>query len=104
MRSAKNQPCLANVVKTPAPAKPMKIQPQQYYLLVSVHDKKDDNSEIVLPEGVQVQPYGHVIAVGPNCQFCTVGDLVLFLPQNMIGMEDKTFIIPESCVFAKYVS
>lgn len=80
----------------------MTIQPTQYYLLIEMRDLKAD-TKIVLPEGLRRQPHGLVLATGPDCKFCTAGDLVLFLPQNLIGFEgQEEFILPESAVFAKF--
>lgn len=80
----------------------MKITPTQQFLLIKMRDLNADN-KIVLPEGVQRHPHGEVLATGPDCKFCVVGDLVLFLPQNLIGFEHtKEFILPESAVFGKY--
>jgi len=65
-------------------------------------------SGITLPDTAQVQPYGEVLAVGPQCTIAAVGDHVLFMPDcGPIGFrnansEAEVFIIPEGSVFAKY--
>lgn len=82
----------------------MKVIPTQYFLLIRMHDVPSD-STVQLPEGLKREPYGEVIAHGPQCTFCTTGDFVLFLPNEyMAGFDqghDERFIIAESCVFAK---
>lgn len=79
----------------------MKLIPQQYYLLIQIRDVAAD-SKIQLPEGVLRQPHGEVIAVGPDCKFCKVGDRIMFMLQNVIRFEHtEDAIIAEGAVFAK---
>ena len=82
----------------------MRVIPTYNFLLIRMHDIGTD-SDIELPEGFRREPYGEVLEAGPDCKVCQVGDLVLFLPQNMIAAFDKghdeRFIIPEPAVFAK---
>lgn len=79
----------------------MKLIPQQYYLLIQIRDVASD-SKVLLPEGVQRQPHGEVIAVGPDCKFCKVGDRVMFMLNNVIRFEHtQDAIIAEGAVFAK---
>lgn len=79
----------------------MKLIPQQYYLLIRIRDIAAD-SKIALPEGVLRQPHGEVIAVGPDCKFCHVGDKVMFMLNNLVRFEHtEDAIIAEGAVFAK---
>jgi NADPH:quinone reductase-like Zn-dependent oxidoreductase len=59
---------------------------------------------IKLPDGLNIEPYGEVIAVGPDCKIVKVGDFVMFVPQAYIaGFDqgaDERFIISEGSVFA----
>ena len=86
----------------------MQIIPTQNYILVRIHDAAAPVSGLVLPEGSsERQPYGEVIAVGPDCKLCTPGESVLFLPGNLLaGFDqgnDAKFILPEGAVFAKLI-
>lgn len=51
-----------------------------------------------------MEPYGEVIAVGPDCKIVKVGDKVLFVPEAYVaGFDrgsDERFIISEGSVFA----
>lgn len=80
----------------------MKITPTQSFVLVRMHDI--ETSKIKLPEGLQLEPWGEVIAIGPDCKFAKVGDNVKFLPENYVcGFDrggDERFIIGEGCIFA----
>lgn len=82
----------------------MQIIPQQNYLLIRVHDVPSD-SAVALPEGIQREPYGEVIAHGSDCKFCMTGDFVLYMPSALLtGFDqfgDQRFIISEGSVFAK---
>lgn len=86
----------------------MTIQPAQNYLLIRMQDLKTD-SRLVLPEtSGPLHPHGKVLLVGPFCEFTKEGDLVLFLPQNLImGFNEQTssecFLLPETAVIGKYV-
>lgn len=86
----------------------MSILPSQSFLLVKMRDLKTD-SRIALPETLGPRhPHGHVIACGAECKFVHVGDLVLFLPQNLFmgfneGTPDECFLLPENAVVGWYV-
>lgn len=81
----------------------MKLTPTYNYLLIRVHNVPTD-SPIELPETAQQEPYGEVIAAGPDCKVCKVGDKVVYRPDNLVcGFDqgkDERFIIPEPAVFA----
>src|SRR6266478_1134687 len=80
----------------------MKITPTQAFVLVRMKDI--ESGTIALPEVLQQEPYGAVVAVGPECKFTKVGDHVKFLPENFVcGFDkggDERFIIGEGCIFA----
>lgn len=83
----------------------MKIQPTFKHILIKLVNEHVD-SGLVLPEGTRLNPYGEVLAIGPDVTTCTVGDKLLFMPEHAIGFnegEDEVFIINEGVVFGKYV-
>lgn len=78
----------------------MTVRPAQAFLLVEIRDAAPD-SGIVRLDG-PAEPYGFVLACGPDCKFVVAGDRILFLPDNMLGFEgSKNVIVPETAVFAK---
>ena len=85
----------------------MTIQPTANYFLCSVHEGKNLEAGLVLPENVELQPYAKVLAIGPDVKTLALGDLVLFHPSNAVfadTIDDQRIVIaPEGCVFAKYV-
>ncbi len=82
----------------------MQLKPLQSNILCSVHEGGD--SAIVLPEGVNANPYAKVLALGPDCKFIAVGDHVLFHPSNATFADkidgQQVVIAPEAACFAKY--
>lgn len=80
----------------------MKITPTTNYCLVRMRDRYTNNV-VKLLEGVKIEPYGEVVAVGPDCKIVKVGDNVLFVPEAYIaGFDqgaDERFIISEGSVF-----
>lgn len=80
----------------------MKITPTQSFVLVRMKDVESPN--ISLPEGLQLEPYGVVVAIGPDCKFTKIGDAVKFLPDNFVcGFDkggDERFIVGEGAIFA----
>ena len=80
----------------------MKITPIQSFVLVRMKDVP--TNKIELPEGLQLEPYGIVVAVGNDCRYVKVGDNVKFLPENFVcGFDkggDERFIIGEGSIFA----
>jgi hypothetical protein len=92
----------------------MTLKPCFYYLLVRLFDpsnlKSNGKKVIELPDAVRQQqmedfPHGIVEAVGPECKTFKIGDKVLFLPSNCIGLEEGNplRLVPESAVFAHYI-
>lgn len=84
------------------------IYPTQNFLLVRMKNLKEPEGGLILPQASEpMHPYGEVIARGPHCKICDVGDNVLFLPNNMVaGFDegpDAKFIIAETAVFGKVV-
>lgn len=83
------------------------IEPQSYYFL-AIEGRLNIPHIIHRPDAVE-NPYTHgvVLAVGPDCKKTKVGDKVLYLPSNAIGLEHPDHglchIVPDSAVFAKYV-
>lgn len=81
----------------------MTIIPTQAFLLIRVHNVPDQGT-ILTPDATKL-PYGEVLAAGPKCEFCAVGDSVLFRPENYVAGfdqgQDEKFIIPEAAVFGK---
>jgi NADPH:quinone reductase-like Zn-dependent oxidoreductase len=80
----------------------MKITPTSNFCLVRMRDLYTQNL-IKLLEGVKIEPYGEVVAVGPDCKTVKVGDRVLFVPEAYVaGFDqgnDERFIISEGSVF-----
>lgn len=72
--------------------------------LVAVIPSKPTDG-IVVPDSVSnPAPYGLVQAVGPDVKLFSVGDRILFLPTNSIGIEhegQELFVLSETAVFAK---
>lgn len=89
----------------------MKIQPSNKHLLIRIVDLTHSDAGIVLPDGVRPNPYGEVIAIGPDVKEFYVGDKVLFLPNGIIGFnqtddngkQEEVYIINEGIVLGKYV-
>lgn len=86
----------------------MHIQPTQFYCLIRLHEDKP-LSGLQLPDNHSLQnPHGEVIRLGPDCKLVSVNDRVLFMPENAIQFDKDgdlpgpVYIIPESCIFAKY--
>ena len=77
----------------------MKIIPQQNYLLGVVKDLPSD-SGVLLPEGMQREPYGLILEVGPDCKFVKKGDKILFFVSSVMKFDEDRFVIAEGCVFA----
>lgn len=90
----------------------MTIKPLQNYILCSIHEGREI-SIIQLPDASNpMQPYAKVIAVGPAVSLVSLGDRVLFAPENAIYSDEyldenkvriRTVIVPEGCCFARYV-
>lgn len=93
----------------------MKIRPASTFLLIRMRSLQTDSS-IVLPDTVApLHPHGEVLSLGPDCKTdcggipkINVGDLVLFLPQNITmgfneSMSDECFLLPEAAVVGWYV-
>lgn len=84
----------------------MTIQPTFHHLLIRMVDTTRADSNILLPESVQLQPYGEVIAVGEEVKAFVPGDKVLFLPNAPLEFDlngEKVYIINDRCVVGKYV-
>lgn len=85
----------------------MQIIPTQRYITIAMKDRQKLSSGLVLPEGsAELQPYGRVLATGPDCKLVEPGDAILFNPSNLMAgfnhkQSDECFILPEECVFAK---
>jgi len=81
----------------------MKITPTTNFCLVRMRDLYTHNA-IKLLEGVKIEPYGEVVATGPDCKTAKVGDKVLFVPEAYVaGFDqgnDERFIISEGSIFA----
>lgn len=90
----------------------MTIKPLQNYILCSIHEGREI-SVIQLPDASNpMQPYAKVIDVGDACKLVSLGDRVLFAPENAIYSDEyldenkvrvRTVIVPEGCCFAKYI-
>lgn len=83
----------------------MHLTPLQNYLLCSIHEGKNTGT-LVLPDGVEMQPYAKVKSIGPECKRTAIGDMVLFAPENAVFVDntpiEKLVIVPEGACFAKY--
>lgn len=77
----------------------MKIIPQQNYILGVIRDLPS-TAGIELPSGMQREPYGFVLEVGPDCKFVKKGQNVLFFPSSIIRFDEDRFVISEGSVFA----
>lgn len=73
------------------------IRPVQDFILVHPRTTerertgtRDDGSRWtiwVASEAVHEEPYGRVLAVGPDCHDCAVGDLVLYDTRNCVRVD-----------------
>lgn len=80
----------------------MKIIPLQGFILVRMQNLPTEGG-IELPQGTVIEPYGVIVAVGPQVVNHKIGDKILFLAQNAIGHDkggDERYIIPQSCIYA----
>ena len=83
----------------------MKIQPASNHILIQIKELRQ-HSQLAIPDSVQLNPYGLVLAIGPKVTEYAVGDKLLFLPNAVIGFEQncqEVFIIADGCVLGKYV-
>ena len=83
----------------------MKIQALNDRILIRVHS---DNTKLglILPDGVQLNPHGEVIAVGPKVESCLPGDRILMDPNSpmQVTHEGEVFwFIMDHNVIGKYV-
>lgn len=82
----------------------MTFRPAHSYLLVTVKPMdRNVQSGIIIPDQVaDAFPYCEVLAKGPKCSAATsIGDRVLCLPQNLIGLDPitNTALLDEGAIF-----
>lgn len=90
------------------------LRPTQNYVLIRLHEGAKPEG-VLLPEHLQVKPYGEVLAVGPDCSTrrigngqhynLQIGDRVHFLPSSLIGYDEseRTCFIAEPSILGVYV-
>lgn len=81
----------------------MQIKPQYSKLLVELRNLATDSSIVVPEKASKPFPYGVVLDVGPDVTRFKQGDAIMFLPNNVIGLdfpEGAAYIIEDKSVLA----